>query len=540
MSSALNNPSQEVQVNDQYSVTKVFISHISEEGDVARKLGSALEEDFHGVLEVYVSSEPEHAEVGGVWLSRIERELKEASILLILCSDVSIKRPWINFESGAAWLAGKTLIPVCHLKLTPDRLPLPFRTLQGVTLSEREGMRGLYAAVARMLKWRQSPKLGERALEIIGVRPNFRRKWQHTILTKDRNSTLAESDPWAIAINEKQHVVYLGEDNHIHEIASLGNWIPNDLTVESGALDSDINPVGRPFCYNDYDILHITYRASNDNIYEFWWDKKWKYANLTEASSKADHPRTPLAADNPTGYAYFYSQHIIYRGVDNHIHELWWNDTPTERIWNHTDINATAVTGDNEIPEAAGSPIGYALNRKQHVIYRGLDGHIHELWWNGAKDRQWHYTNLSIEAGKSTPLSKGDPSVYEHEGTLHVVYRDVNDDIQELWWNDGWHRTNLIETIHKSGEDISKANGNPYGYVRGHNQHVIYRGMDGHIHELIWDYGWSHNDLTVASSESTNTSTPRAAGDPVGYVLSGNQNVIYRGNDNNIHQLLRT
>jgi hypothetical protein len=33
---------------------------------------------------------------------------------------------------------------------------------------------------------------------------------------------------------------------------------------------------------------------------------------------------------------------------------------------------------------AAGDPAGYTwdVDRTQHVVYRGSDGHIHELWFN--------------------------------------------------------------------------------------------------------------------------------------------------------------
>jgi hypothetical protein len=38
----------------------------------------------------------------------------------------------------------------------------------------------------------------------------------------------------------------------------------------------------------------------------------------------------------------------------------------------------TAVTGAQD---AAGDPAGYAFDGTQHVVYRGIDGHIYELWW---------------------------------------------------------------------------------------------------------------------------------------------------------------
>jgi hypothetical protein len=63
----------------------------------------------------------------------------------------------------------------------------------------------------------------------------------------------------------------------------------------------------------------------------------------------------------------------VYRGTDNHIHELYWNGT-----WNTNDL-----TADTNAVAAAGDPNGYMFNAQgtQHVVYRGTDNHIHELWW---------------------------------------------------------------------------------------------------------------------------------------------------------------
>jgi hypothetical protein len=33
--------------------------------------------------------------------------------------------------------------------------------------------------------------------------------------------------------------------------------------------------------------------------------------------------------------------------------------------------------------------------KTQHVIYRGWDDHLHELWWDGEQ----HYNHLTVAAG---------------------------------------------------------------------------------------------------------------------------------------------
>jgi hypothetical protein len=70
-------------------------------------------------------------------------------------------------------------------------------------------------------------------------------------------------------------------------------------------------------------------------------------------------------------------QHVVYRGTDDRIHELWWSDGPG---WAEGELAAQTATA----PAAAGDPAGYVLNGTQHVVYRGTDDRIHELWWSEA------------------------------------------------------------------------------------------------------------------------------------------------------------
>jgi hypothetical protein len=74
----------------------IFISHISEEADLATAFKSAITKDFLGLPQVFVSSDTESIGAGSNWLTSIERALAEARILLILCSSASIRRPWIS------------------------------------------------------------------------------------------------------------------------------------------------------------------------------------------------------------------------------------------------------------------------------------------------------------------------------------------------------------------------------------------------------------------------------------------------------------
>ena len=62
------------------------------------------------------------------------------------------------------------------------------------------------------------------------------------------------------------------------------------------------------------------------------------------------------------------------------------------------------------------------------------------------------------------------------------------------------------------------AAGDPSGYVVGDTQHVVYRAVDGRIHELWWSAGsgWGEGSLAAGTVHA-----PAAAGDPSGYIQVG-------------------
>ncbi|WP_239335258.1 trypsin-like serine protease, partial [Frankia sp. CiP3] len=135
----------------------------------------------------------------------------------------------------------------------------------------------------------------------------------------------------------------------------------------------------------------------------------------------------PRAAGNPAGYVFDAkrTQHVNYRGTDDHVHEL----RSRENGWEHTDLTTEAAGA----PPATGDPVGYVFSAEstQHVNYRSADGHIHELWW---RKGHWHHTDLTTTAG--APPATGDPVgyVFSAESGRHVNYRSADGHIHELWW----------------------------------------------------------------------------------------------------------
>ena len=237
----------------------------------------------------------------------------------------------------------------------------------------------------------------------------------------------------------------------------------------------------------------------------------------------------PKAAGNPAGWFSTHDgfHHVVYRSADGHLHELWWQG---QGGVGHGDLTAQAQA----VP-AAGDPWPYydPVRATNIVVFRGTDGHIRSLYWgpNGAVGQD----DLSGFAG--TPTAGGDPFAWftPADDTHRIVYRAGNGHLYELAW------PNVAPV---SGRDLTALSGTPSaagnvsgGYNPGDNtQHVIYRSADGRLHELwhfLGEAAVHHTDLTAAYG------APSAADRPVYYATgrAPNQHVAYRGTNGHIYRV---
>jgi len=126
---------------------QVFVSHISEEREVALALQRMVQEMFGGHVEVFTSSDSKSILPGSDWLQCIDGALQQAEIIIVLCSRASVQRPWVQFELGAAWMRKLVIIPVCHSGMKLVDLPMPLSTRDGIEI-DAAGLAKLHGAIA--------------------------------------------------------------------------------------------------------------------------------------------------------------------------------------------------------------------------------------------------------------------------------------------------------------------------------------------------------------------------------------------------------
>jgi len=350
--------------------------------------------------------------------------------------------------------------------------------------------------------------------------------WQSTDLTAAAAApaaVIAGLTGFVFEAQRTQHVIYYSApDNHVRELWWDANGRhANDLSATTQAPAASGGTLAA-FVFDTQGSEHVLYVGSDRHVYEMFWDKTWQLADLTAAT------RAPAACGVAlAGYVSQMqgSEHVLYLGYDHHLYEMWWDGA-----WHLSDL--TAATG---APSAdADALAGYMFESEgtEHVVYAGPAGHIYEMWWT---PDGWHYSDLTAATGAAA-FGGGTLAgyVFASQGTEHVIYKGVAGHIHELWRDhDRWH-----------ANDLSAATGAPnaaggtiaaYVFESQGTEHVIYTGIDRHLYELWWDHEWHVGDLTAA------TGAPAAGGATLTAYVSeaeGTQHVVYGSTaDSHIHEL---
>ena len=232
----------------------VFVSHITEESEVAKVIKEWIESTFLGQFEVFVSSDSDSIPAGTKWLDEITKAITSSKIILLLCSANSIHRPWINFEAGCGWAKSISVIPICYGGLTRNELPPPINALQALNLDE-ELPQKLFEAIANHLGVKRLPRI------------NFAEMYEelatHTgTIEKKANPTQAsntDNSPVHSELNEEQIKI-------LEFLAKVNDYV----TLPHIAQQTGLNQQRAEFYLeklSEKDFIHASYNAFEPTSY---------------------------------------------------------------------------------------------------------------------------------------------------------------------------------------------------------------------------------------------------------------------------------
>lgn len=311
--------------------------------------------------------------------------------------------------------------------------------------------------------------------------------WRHTNVSQAAGlGAEAIAGPvvgYAFRAQGTRHVIYVGAQlprggRQIFELwHDASGWHQKSLTAEADAP----TPFSRPSAYVcEFDSTqHVVYVGEDHHVHELWWDADgWHWNDLTTASAS---PLAQAAMVWPVGCSSsaLRSQFVSFVGDDLELHVMRWADG----VWSRLD----PVVDGRLIRPSSVMPVAYcASNGALHLTFAGEDGHVYELSFDG---RSWSLEQASAGVG---PIFGDLISLAAYQddaqGTRHIVTFSFSR-IHGFWREaSAWHH---VDVSAASGcPQPSSRHCAGYALRTQRRQHVAYHSLlFGHVIVLEWHPG---------------------------------------------------
>jgi TIR domain len=217
---------------------ELFLSHRTTEARFADLIKARLEEDFFGIINLFCSTDITSVPVGAEWDERLLDGLRRAKAMLALCSNQSVKLPWINFEIGGAATRGVEIMPLCHSGVTPGLLPASVKMKQAVTLTSGKDLERWYVKLSELIGCRV-PRVDFEALA--GQFRELEKIYEHELnqeaaATARRTTDRSVRNPHVVCVTSRQYRD-LGLANEIQMVLdAFPKLLRHDTVMSSGDL----------------------------------------------------------------------------------------------------------------------------------------------------------------------------------------------------------------------------------------------------------------------------------------------------------------
>jgi hypothetical protein len=198
------------------------------------------------------------------------------------------------------------------------------------------------------------------------------------------------------------------------------------------------------------------------------------------------------------------TRHVYYRGLNGQLHEWYWNGTAwSQHSWGYI----SAVVGN---PSAVVHSNGSII-----VYYRNPSGQLAQWWFGPNFLTEWSQTSWGYEHEVA-----GDPSaVVLPNGTSDVYYRDTKGQIGQWWYGTNWSS----EWTQRNWGNESEVASAPSAVAHSNNNvDVYYRDTKGQIGQWWYGTNWS-SEWTQRNWGYEN----EVAGDPSAVGHSNNNIYVY-------------
>jgi lysozyme len=221
-------------------------------------------------------------------------------------------------------------------------------------------------------------------------------------------------DPRAVVDGDKRYVVYWADDDDWYLMTFAGSWSSSGGILRAANLGKS---TGQPAVYVTQGVVHVVGRVDADgDLFDVWRDDSgsWKSDNVS-ASARNLNAAMPGATYSPCAFETSGGVGIAFRAVGGH---LW--------VVTRSDNAPTDLTATIQNSPAAGHPTCFVLQDKPHIVYRGVDNLIHEIWLESGS---WHSQQVCDMTVASDPVAAtngtvGLVGVRGTDGMIHAARFD--------------------------------------------------------------------------------------------------------------------
>jgi hypothetical protein len=180
--------------------------------------------------------------------------------------------------------------------------------------------------------------------------------WQTADLTDLTGAPLPRSSPSAYVRSDGVSTInYAGADYHVHDLRLESGWIWSDLTAITGAPETEGRPCGYVRSDGVNAIVYATAAPYAGHIFEIRLSNGWHYYELTSVSGAdlGDAPVGHVRADGVSA--------VVYQSIEAgwRIQEFW-----LDRAWHWADLSELAGA-----PAAISTPWPYNRSAYAAYIY---------------------------------------------------------------------------------------------------------------------------------------------------------------------------
>ena len=248
---------------------------------------------------------------------------------------------------------------------------------------------------------------------------------------------------WYTTPENVQHIAYVGPDNRIHELFfRIGAPRAGCTTFPGAASSVSVSPGTSPTSWytRPDNVQHIAYVGTDRLIHELFFRIGTTQGWLHNRAQCRTGCGTSCAGTSPTSWYTTADniQHIAYAGVDGLIHELFFQIVGGNGAWRHNLPSAA----QGAVPVAPGtSPTSWYTTPEnvEHIAYAGIDGLIHELFFKIGGDGAWRHNLPSAAPGAVPfrPFTSPTSWYTTPENVQHIGYVGNDGLIHELFYRIG-------------------------------------------------------------------------------------------------------